>query len=160
MVGDATHIPCCMVALVLLFQCVKRVSAIPQAAYLGLERHMPVQDKDSVWQPGLAEAFPGLLTWADVQAEVQSSFVSIGASLPQLQAGAQLSQAVARLQVYWVDSQLRGRVKGRSGCNRKPKRQQPRQWAFRDYPKNVGKDACMKISQCLAKSIRRSSSAR
>ena len=58
--------PSCMLALIMLFQLTQQLAAVPPAAYVGLEKHVRQRAQDTVWQPGLVERFPGLLSWKDL----------------------------------------------------------------------------------------------
>ena len=63
LLGNAFHVPSCMLALIMLFKLCPQASSIPPAAYVGLEKHVRCQAKDTVWQPGLVNSFLGVLTW-------------------------------------------------------------------------------------------------
>ena len=85
-----------------------QVVAIPPAAYVGLELHLRSQAAGTVWQPDLLASFPGLLTWEQLEPQARSCFGGLSVDLPPLASPPGLDAALARLQIYWVDTQLRG----------------------------------------------------
>ena len=108
LIGNSFHVPSCMLALIMLFQLCPQVSAIPPAAYVGLEKHVRQNAQDSVWQPGLVDNFPGVLGWTELARLTSRSLAPSGVVLPDLCPSPGLNVALAKLQVYWVDTQMRG----------------------------------------------------
>ena len=108
LVGNSFHVPSCMVALMVVFQLCPQVVAIPPAAYVGLELHLRSQAVGTVWQPDLLASFPWLLTWEQLEPQARSCFGGLSVDLPTLASPPGLDAALARLQIYWVDTQLRG----------------------------------------------------
>ena len=62
---------------------------------------------NTVWQPDVVASFPGVLGWQQLQPLMQSTLQPSGANLPDLHPNVGLDAALARFEVYWVDSQLR-----------------------------------------------------
>ena len=108
LIGNSFHVPSCMLALIMLFQLCPQASAIPPAAYVGLEKHIRQNAQDSVWQPGLVDNFPGVLGWTELARLTSRSLAPSGVVLPDLCPSPGLNVALAKLQVYWVDTQMRG----------------------------------------------------
>ena len=117
LLGNAFHVPSCMLALCTLFSLLPTCSAVPPATYVGLEKHIRSAAMDTAWQPGVVESLPGVLCWKDLSPMIQASFWSCDAVLPPLQASPAVDRALARLQIYWVDTQLRGLGEGPQGLN-------------------------------------------
>ena len=154
-----------MLALILLFQLCPQVAAsIPPAAYEGLEKHVRMNAADTVWQPGVVDSFPGVLTWADLRPLALGSLLPSRVDLPALTSVSGLDLALARLQVYWVDSQLRQLPSENQGpqwrqqCNVAASKQavglqgagpNAKHSAPPLLPPGLGKSAHMKFSSCL-----------
>ncbi|CAE7488397.1 unnamed protein product [Symbiodinium sp. CCMP2592] len=79
------------------------------------ERHVRTAAAGTVWQPGVVESFPGVLIWGDLAPLLQASLRPAGVELPPLTASADVNRALARLQIYWVDTQLRNLGAGSQG---------------------------------------------
>ena len=115
LLGSASHVPSCMLALTLVFQCCPTTKALPPGAYVGFEKHVRAMAQDTVWQPGLVESWPGLLDVAAVDGLARECFAQLDVQLPPLIASPELESAIAKLQVYWVDTclrQVQGQLQG------------------------------------------------
>ena len=106
-VGNSFHVPSIMVALIVLFQLVPQTCAIPVAMYGAMEGRLRAQCHDTVWQPGLVDDFPGLMSASDMQVRVQELFAEVLEAPPPMSLSADVERAVKRLQVYTVDRLLR-----------------------------------------------------
>ena len=125
LIGNSFHVP------IVAFQLCSQAAAIAPASHVGLEAHIRSHARGTVWQPDLLEEFPGLLKWAHLEAVARKAFIGLPVDLP-LDPPRDLDRALARLQCYWVDTQLR-RLPGDSwahnGGNRNRLRTANAPWA-------------------------------
>ncbi|CAE8721778.1 unnamed protein product, partial [Polarella glacialis] len=112
LVGNSFHIPSIMMVLILLFQAIQVRGSqlpVPTWAHFGPEFDLRRAVQGIVWQPGLVETWPGLIEPDALVATMHELFLSQGL---QLDLAVQLqnvpAKAVAMLQSYWVDTQMRG----------------------------------------------------
>lgn len=109
--GNSFHVPSVALFMVFLFQLVAATAGSVQVPiYVGHELFMREACKGTCWEPGVMESYPGLLSGS----QVADAFISLCASeglhisnLTKLRAALAIP-AVACLQAYWVDTQLRG----------------------------------------------------
>ena len=83
-VGNSFHLPSLALILLVLFQAIGRGQAAPTFSYPGAEAYLRSATADTVWQPGVVDSFPGLLSPAAVTAQFSAIFLSEGISLPHL----------------------------------------------------------------------------
>ncbi|CAE7513615.1 DNMT3B [Symbiodinium sp. CCMP2592] len=106
-VGNSFHVPSIMLALILLFQLVPQACAIPTVRYCAMEERLRHQCQGTVWQPGLVDSFPGLLSASDVSLRLTELFADVDVELPAMPITPDVERALKRLQVYTVDRILR-----------------------------------------------------
>lgn len=105
--------------------------------------------KGTVWQPGVLESWPGLISAAGLASNLRNCFAEFADLLPALEPSAQIDSACARLQVYWADTQLRGRP-GSSLALSAQKGGPRSKWAADPLlPPGLSKDAHVQLSTCL-----------
>ena len=92
------------------------VPALRWQAFAQQERELRNKIQGTVFQPGLVESYPGLLTVDDIVEDMALQFTNVSAVLPWASAKSKLSATyTSRLQAYWVDTQLRGKDPGHQG---------------------------------------------
>ena len=92
----------------LLFQLIPATSGIPPPMYSAFETCLRNQVRGSVFQPGMVDSCPGLLTPDDMLSRVQHQFESLDVCWPTLQVTDKVRAAVRKLQIFKVDCLLRG----------------------------------------------------
>ena len=107
LVGNSFHVPSLMVVLMILLQLLPVVSGIPPPMYSAFETCLRNQVRGSVFQPGMVDACPGLLTPEDMLGQIQQQFVSLEVQWPVLQVNDKVRAAVRKLQIFKVDCILR-----------------------------------------------------
>jgi hypothetical protein len=109
--GNGFHIPSLMMALIILAQ-LTRAEVLRPPMYAADELGLRARVAGSAWQPGLAASYPGIYWAADIIAEAQRMLPEeVCSSIPWASALSPLiamGEGLASLQIYWVDSQLRG----------------------------------------------------
>ena len=107
LVGNSFHVPSLMVVLMILLQMIPVVSGIPPPMYSAFETCLRNQVRGSVFQPGMVDACPGLLTPEDMLGQIQQQFVSLEVQWPVLHVNDKVRAAVRKLQIFKVDCILR-----------------------------------------------------
>ncbi|CAE7935813.1 unnamed protein product, partial [Symbiodinium necroappetens] len=106
---NASHVPSVMVVMSLAHALLPPPEPIPRPIYAAFEARLRGAAQGTVWQPGLLDSWPGVLSSAALLAHVRQSFSELNVALPDLHTSNDMDLALRRLQVYWVDSQIRGR---------------------------------------------------
>ena len=145
LVKRVSHAPSVMLALVLAFQSISQVQGVPPAAYGAFERRLRGQAKGTVWQPGLIDAWPGLLSPREALRQVQCQFEEAGVRLSDLPVPREAARAFRKIQVYWVDTQLRNMP----GCLQGPEWAQQVARAPSAAGAGLSKDVRVAFSSCL-----------
>ncbi|CAE8612721.1 unnamed protein product [Polarella glacialis] len=129
LVGNSFHIPSLMMVLILLFQTVQtKGNQLPDPtwAHLGLEFDLRQSVRGTVWQPGLVETWPELIEPTTLVASMHELFLSQGLQLDHaVQARNVPAKAVALLQSYWVDTQMRKLPRDNQGIDWSMQRNKP-----------------------------------
>ncbi|CAE7369460.1 DNMT3A, partial [Symbiodinium necroappetens] len=107
LIGNSFHVPSLMVVLMILLQMIPVVSGIPPPMYSAFETCLHTQVKRSVFQPGVVDACPGLLTPETLLERIQQQFVSLDVQWPVLQVDDKVRAAVRKLQIFKADCILR-----------------------------------------------------
>ena len=98
-----------MVVVSLAYALLPAPEPVPRAIYAAFEARLRRAVKGTVWQPGLVDSWPGVMSSAALLTRIRHSFSELSVSLPDLHASDDMDLALRRLQVYWVDTQIRGR---------------------------------------------------
>ena len=117
-----------------------------------------------MWQPGILEAWPGVLSSSQLLDGLQTCYSHILDPFPALRPNDDVERACRRLQVYWVDSQMRGldrNMQGPCWASQKAKRIAAlamgvqkggpnSKWAREPLlPHGIGKNMHMSLASCL-----------
>ena len=106
---NSFHVPSVMVVVSLAYALLPAPEPVPRAIYAAFEARLRRAVKGTVWQPGLVDSWPGVMSSAALLTRIRHSFSELSVSLPDLHASDDMDLALRRLQVYWVDTQIRGR---------------------------------------------------
>ena len=98
LIGNSFHVPSVMLVLVLLFQLLPSTTGIAPPVYAGFEQCLRRQVRGTVFQPGMLESCPGLLSPEFVVQKVGAQFASLQVALPELVVTERVRLAVRRLQ--------------------------------------------------------------
>ena len=107
LIGNSFHVPSLMVVLMILLQMIPVVSGIPPPMYSAFDTCLRTQVKGSVFQPGVVDTCPGLLTPETLLERIQQQFVSLDVQWPVLQVDDKVRAAVRKLQIFKADCILR-----------------------------------------------------
>ena len=96
LVGNSFHVPSAMLAIILACQLLPHAASCPAPMYGGLECRLRGCIQGTPWQPGLLDTWPGVRTSESLVGVLERQFRG-------------LIPCFCRIDIYWVDTQMRGR---------------------------------------------------
>ena len=110
LVGNSSHTPSIMIALICLFQLLPRCQGVPPAAYAGMELRLRSRAHQTAFWPGMHVRCPdkALVSVGQLQTGLCEVFKPLAVDLPPIKASPALALALRRLQVARVDAWLTG----------------------------------------------------